>query len=835
MNINFLLKVILITVLFSLGNKVVFGQQVPIIAYSTNAKGQPLIEVNSTTDNYYILRVRDHVDSTFILTASMKMGEAGTTTITDPLEAYPVDHYEVLEYSVNAPGDIDNDGIDDITEFNNMPNQSPLNAAQEVTPENGNLALNDFSAFEEMGVQHEFAWLSFMDGKEFVKFIILEFQSAEPEIYFINTNTHELHFDFATFLGVDHLAPTVRKGQVVYHPNTLSANGTLGTYAFNYSNNESKPFETVRRTQQLLASNLPYLENNLSYYVTVNNEAAYESELSLYQNSRVPVVYESDVYAGIDYWGLNQKEGYGFFRLMSLGEVPGPKDIVLYESIPNSLPRVGGIITSVIQTPLSHVNLRAIQDNVPNAFIRDPLSIDSIADLLDHYIYLKINQSDYEIREATLQEVNDWYEMSRPTVGQTPPLNMDYNEIQSLDNITFDMYDGFGAKVTNVATMRTFGFAEGTIPEGYGVPFYFYQKFMEYNNLFEEAEELMQDQNFIDNRDVRDIRLEEFRLKIETSSMPGWMLDALGKMQHSFPSGTSIRCRSSTNNEDLPGFSGAGLYDSKTQHPDEGHIAKSIKQIYASLWNLRAFEEREFYRINHFYTSMGVLCHPNYSGEKVNGVGVSADPVYNTDDTYYLNSQKDAALITNPDGTTIPEELLLDKYYGEEYLEYSVIQYSSLTNGDTLLMELAQMDLLRLYLTTIHDRFKVLYHAEDNPTFAMDIEYKINSENQLIIKQARPWVAYEEYPSTGATPLDHCEFTLFPNPAEGYINFTCEDCGASKIRVTDLKGRLVFDKGINQSGSNNTHISIDELPAGVYFVSTYIENEACGTRKFIKR
>ena len=57
----------------------------------------------------------------------------------------------------------------------------------------------------------------------------------------------------------------------------------------------------------------------------------------------------------------------------------GSRDIVLYDQLPNSLPRVGGIMTSVVQTPLSHVNLRAIQDNVPNAYIADPLSIDSIA------------------------------------------------------------------------------------------------------------------------------------------------------------------------------------------------------------------------------------------------------------------------------------------------------------------------------------------------------------------------------------------------------------------------------------------------------------------------
>jgi len=37
---------------------------------------------------------------------------------------------------------------------------------------------------------------------------------------------------------------------------------------------------------------------------------------------------------------------------MESDETPGSRDIVLYDALPNSLPRVGGIITSVIQTPL---------------------------------------------------------------------------------------------------------------------------------------------------------------------------------------------------------------------------------------------------------------------------------------------------------------------------------------------------------------------------------------------------------------------------------------------------------------------------------------------------
>ena len=125
----------------------------------------------------------------------------------------------------------------------------------------------------------------------------------------------------------------------------------------------------------------------------------------------------------------------------------------------------------------SCVNLRAIQDNVPNAYIKDPLSIDSIANLLDGYIYFKVENEKYHIREATLNEVNDWYEDLRPTEPQIPIRDLSITEILPLDSIEFGMSTSFGAKCSNVATMRSFGFPSGTIPNGFGIPFYFYDEF----------------------------------------------------------------------------------------------------------------------------------------------------------------------------------------------------------------------------------------------------------------------------------------------------------------------------------------------------------------------
>ena len=41
--------------------------------------------------------------------------------------------------------------------------------------------------------------------------------------------------------------------------------------------------------------------------------------------------------------------------------------------------------------------------------------------------------------------------------------------------------------------------------------------------------------------------------------------------------------------------------------------------VYASLWNFRAFTERDFHRIDHKEAAMGVFVHPSYQDENVNG------------------------------------------------------------------------------------------------------------------------------------------------------------------------------------------------------------------------
>jgi len=367
--------------------------------------------------------------------------------------------------------------------------------------------------------------------------------------------------------------------------------------------------------------------------------------------------------------------------------------------------------------------------------------------------------------------------------------------------------------------MRDFGFPDRTIPNGFGIPFYFYDEFMKLNGFYDRVKALLADPGFQSDFAVQDQALSSLREDIENGEMPQWMLDDLLEMQRSFPAGTNIRCRSSTNNEDLPGFSGAGLYDSKTHRTSEGHISKTVKEVFAGMWGFRAFAEREFYRVDHLKAAMGVLVHPNFKEEKANGVGITADPIYNTENNYYLNTLVGEELVTNPEGFSIPEEILLGKT-GSGALGYEIIRRSNLLPNNEQIMTVPYLDELREYMAVIHEEFAVLYDAEDNDRFSMDIEYKIDSTGQLVIKQARPWIGFLEGTETENPAPERLIIKVFPNPAEDMVTavFSEEMPVGLTLEVYDMLGRKTLSQTVIRQ-TDQLRFSVAGYLPGVYLLT----------------
>jgi hypothetical protein len=607
----------------------------------------------------------------------------------------------------------------------------------QVAFKDGTATIPDRETFEKLSYQGtEVRIDTQLIGIEFVKFQIERTHTQNPQLYFMNTETHRSHGAFMRVAGLRRGQGQMR-GVLSYRPLFTSPNGEPGVYTFEFNPNDAFPFEEIKLAHDLLVAKMPILKNRLGYCPLWGAVGIYEREKARYDAAEFPVYFEDDLYANIGYLPLNQASSFGRLRLLEIGERPAVRDIVICKTLPNEMPRVAGVITGVRQTPLSHVNLRAIQDKVPNAFITKAWENSSIAPLIGKYVYYAVNADGFEIREATLKEVETHFADLRPSKVQRPERDLSVKRILPLDDIGFTDAARFGVKTANLATLRTFGFPDGTVPNGFGIPFYFYDEFMKHNGFYDDLEGLLTDTAFLSDHDTKATELKKFRAEIKKGEMPAWMMDALSELHNAFPEGTSLRCRSSTNNEDLPGFSGAGLYDSYTHHPHEGHLSQSIKQVFASLWNFRAFEARDFYRIDPFVTAMGVLVHPNFEGELANGVAVSDDVVYQTQGNYYLNTQVGEDLVTNPEDQSIPEEILLDWWDSNNY---RIITTSNRTAEGARILKNAYLRQLSFYLGTIHNKFSRLYTSTSRTNdFAMEIEFKITSEGKLAVKQARPW------------------------------------------------------------------------------------------------
>ena len=96
--------------------------------------------------------------------------------------------------------------------------------------------------------------------------------------------------------------------------------------------------------------------------------------------------------------------------------------------------------------------------------------------------------------------------------------------------------------------------------------------------------------------------------------------------------------------------------------PDENNertIERGLKKVWASLWNARAFEERDYYQIDHSQTRMGILVSLAFPHEDSNGVAFTGDPVAGHKDYFVINVQMGDESVVQPGTGITPEKVLL--------------------------------------------------------------------------------------------------------------------------------------------------------------------------------
>lgn len=208
-----------------------------------------------------------------------------------------------------------------------------------------------------------------------------------------------------------------------------------------------------------------------------------------------------------------------------------------------------------------------------------------------------------------------------------------------------------------------------------------------------------------------------------------------------------MRYRSSTNAEDLDGFTGAGLYTSKSGGPDDiEETVDAIREVWASVWSLRAFEERSYRSIDHRAVGMAMLVHRSFPDEDSNGVALTANPFDQSglEPAFFVNVQVGETSVVQPPPGVTTESFLY--YHDRPDQPVTFISRSSLVaNGQTVLTT-AQTRELGQALARLRAFFTPLYAPRAGDAYvwwAMDVEFKFDTTpgeaQRLYIKQARPY------------------------------------------------------------------------------------------------
>jgi pyruvate, water dikinase len=595
-------------------------------------------------------------------------------------------------------------------------------------------------------------------------------------IYFIQSERYGIHYDFA--VDPKHLN--------VGPQGLLPAVGSLQEFNATEYNSPERRF--------LLGALTYYKDSDSWVYELAPNDAA-EADLILtawdlvekhtWIGSKMKLHTTSDAIASVaqllpedveavptsalisrSYQALNLAESYGRLRFITAQDLESQvkyvdfQDIVVLDHVPNDISVTLGIITDDFQTPLAHINVLSQNRGTPNMALEGAFENAELRALEDQWVRLAVNQDGYELEPVSAELADEWWQAHRPSAVAVPNVDKQTTELRDIEALVDLEADSVYAAVKK-ATLTYGGKAAHyaalahvpglPVPKAFAIPVHYYFQFMQQHGFDQEVEAMLADPDFQDSPQVRDARLKELRDAIKSAPVDAEFMTKLrAKLTAQYP-GERMRFRSSTNAEDLEGFTGAGLYTSKTgdessTNPDDAErtFDSAIRKVWASVWNFRAFEERRYRSIAHQDVGMALLVHRSFPDEHANGVALTNNPFDPSGavPAFYVNVQRgEESVVLPPPGQTTDAFLQHWDTEGQrvQYLSYS---NSPLVGEKETVLTTSQINELGAALAKIRGFFAPAY-ANGTDWWAMDVEFKFDALPgecpKLFIKQARPF------------------------------------------------------------------------------------------------
>ena len=503
-------------------------------------------------------------------------------------------------------------------------------------------------------------------------------------------------------------------------------------------------------SDQMLISDITLLHNRVAEtsFLTPDVKLILNSARLINSENKltIPFIKPEEIYKNQNFQSVSKFTGKGKLRKIELSELSNSSidedDIILINGTPLQLAGVSGIITTDLQTPLSHLSILGQNRKIPVMALKDAWDDENINSLLGKQVELTVSIDGFSISEADGLS-NPKKERKRLYLKK----NLNEKELIKAKDFNRKTANYCGYKAENFGILYQLAKKmDFSVPEAaFGIPFYYYQQHAEKSEVIGLIAQL---ENHSNPKEL----LSTIREKIKSTPVDSTLILNIENQLEGMSSFSRFRFRSSTNAEDMKGFSGAGLYSSKTAltgsnivEKDEGKtIENALRKVWASLWKDSAYDERAYFNIQQEDVMMGILVHRSFPDEEVNGVAISKNLYRENNLGFVVNAQLGDSSVVQPNPAITCDQFIC--YPTQEsgfYTQNQTIEIITTSSLNDFNLVMTSDEIYRL-ANVIQGIKKYFYYRDfTSATFneyALDFEFKLEKDSrELYIKQVRPF------------------------------------------------------------------------------------------------
>lgn len=455
-------------------------------------------------------------------------------------------------------------------------------------------------------------------------------QAKPARMHYIDTPRFQLH---VRFLRDTRLTPNTVKREIDRNylvPDrrflfgTLSWQQNIGTFTYEFWEGDRLTVPLLREAEAQVKA---------SFFAPVKFKTNSTLHERIAKEAGIDFVSQEALIREQPYLPMNLGTATGRVRIVN--DASGlnallPDDIAVLREVPINLPPVAGVLTERPSTALSHVNLLAKGWGIPNAYVRDAATV--LKAQAGQWVALKVAASGYQLRRLTPEEIAALppRAVRAAATGALPgskAAKPDLRETRLLPLASLRARHSVqcGSKAANLGAVLAARIPSTTVPDGFCIPFAHYDRFMRSNGLAERIARMQQQPGFAGDPQVRQKALAQLRDEIvqwpvEPATAAAWRAAWQAQL-----GGGGVFVRSSSNSEDLPGFSGAGLYTTVPNVKTGDALELAVKKVWASVFNPEAWEARSAAGFGAESVLMGVFVQTAIDSTNA-GVMITRDP-----------------------------------------------------------------------------------------------------------------------------------------------------------------------------------------------------------------